>query len=208
MILFFTYCEYQFYGCFIILQIFTNSIADIVFLALLIATILHSMGLVTAFLRSAYIRTFGNSCLKRWECLVQAVCIYLLRCTSIIALAKVRNQAVPAFCLRFHVFGYNNRKLYIFALLSSYYFNACLYLCTWLILRIKLKKYRSGLLKIKAAREKQMMKKSSIFMISCLAGRALPLTIFCIKSMVASKSDYIVVPALYWGLRPLSRFNG
>ncbi|KRZ17036.1 hypothetical protein T11_18214 [Trichinella zimbabwensis] len=60
------------------------------------------MGLVTAFLRSAYIKTFGNSCLKRWECLVQAVCIYLLKCTSIIAVAKVRNQAVPAFCLRFH----------------------------------------------------------------------------------------------------------
>ncbi|KRX25061.1 hypothetical protein T07_2524 [Trichinella nelsoni] len=37
------------------------------------------------------------------------------------------------------------------------------------------------------------------------AGRALPLTIFCIKSMVASKTDYIVVPGLYWGLRPLSR---
>ncbi|KRY09471.1 hypothetical protein T12_11638 [Trichinella patagoniensis] len=37
------------------------------------------------------------------------------------------------------------------------------------------------------------------------AGRALPLTIFCIKSIVASKTDYIVVPGLYWGFRPLSR---
>ncbi|KRZ34494.1 hypothetical protein T4B_10206 [Trichinella pseudospiralis] len=82
--------------------LFLRDTADIVFLALLIATILHSMGLVASFVRNVYIRAVGNSCLKRWQCLVQAVCIYLFMCTSIIAVAKMRNHAVPAFCLRFH----------------------------------------------------------------------------------------------------------
>ncbi|KRX98446.1 hypothetical protein T4E_4311 [Trichinella pseudospiralis] len=130
------------------------------------------MGLVASFVRNVYIRAVGNSCLKRWQCLVQGV------------------------HLVFYEFGDISCILLFITLSLNRLLAVCCPICRLHLPFYVYKHNSSG---------KDAQSCSSCILSQISSGRALPLTAFCIKSMVASKSDYIVVPALYWGLRPLSR---